>query len=940
MPLGIPLTRFQTPAGIQKWNGTGAARSRCNPSIDPAHPSMQVGDFTFSVVDGAIDPYFPRASQTPAEAYLDGVERLLSGRPPPRRRRSGTSRAPSRCWATTPCRGATWPTWAATTTRRRWIPGRTPRPDGASKGQTAGTRIVLNTLFNLGFGCADPGTTCQTGGFGACATGTLRCASGGGYQCVGAAPAAKDLCQGQDDNCNGVIDDDCNPPACTPGETRACYSGPEGTQAVGTCRAGTQTCTGGFWGACAGQVAPTPEVCNGLDDDCSGAADDGTLCGSGYACTAGTCLPTSCNSENARCPAGFDCDPASHTCAPVPCGTSGTACGVGRVCRGGACVDPCQGITCGQGSSCSGGQCVAGGCSIAGCPNQGEVCLQGSCVADPCAGAACPTGTFCRAGDCVRSCAVVECARGQTCGEDGFCDAPCSPTCEAGQVCVLGACQPDTCASVSCGASQVCRNGACVDPPCNHVSCPVGSCQDGQCVVAASTASGSGSGQAPSAPGSGSGQALTISGAGSSASASVPGGGCGTGGAGGLLSLALAAAVLARRRLRGLAPALAAVQASAAVRWVALLAVAVLGTAGLACGSKGSSAQPLTCEGTLTACSEGCVDLETSASSCGTCGRACPAGYDCLGRGCSLDTGNPYVQSIAPASAGRDQTSLSVKGAGFRPGARVRLSGGGLAEVTLDAEPSTLTATSLELRGLDLAAATVGGTVEVRVLNPNPTEGGGPLVSNYARLAVTDKLLLRGVSPQASVKQDAAALDLELAGAGFVSGLSATLSGPAGSTARVTLALPTTFVDAGRATVFGLAPATLAIGSYDLTVTNPGGVTSGALKLTVTEGTPGLTIVQACASQSQTDFTVTGTNLYPSSVAHVAGGAIVDSVLETSCLTGTDALGRCQGGQVRVSVDLSTTPPGNYAVWMVNPGSPSPQATARRDIQVVAGVCP
>ncbi|MFO0628435.1 MAG: MopE-related protein [Polyangiales bacterium] len=47
----------------------------------------------------------------------------------------------------------------------------------------------------------------------------------------------------------------------------------------GICRAGTQTCAGGAWGQCAGEVRPmTREVCgNAMDDDCNGLTDEGCL---------------------------------------------------------------------------------------------------------------------------------------------------------------------------------------------------------------------------------------------------------------------------------------------------------------------------------------------------------------------------------------------------------------------------------------------------------------------------------------------------------------------------------------------------------------------------------------------------------------------------------------------------------------------------------------
>jgi hypothetical protein len=76
--------------------------------------------------------------------------------------------------------------------------------------------------------------------------------------------------------CNGV-DDDCDDVVdegctCTTGTDRPC-----GTN-VGVCREGTQRCLGSpsFWeAACVGGVSPGVERCNGEDDDCDGMVDEG-----------------------------------------------------------------------------------------------------------------------------------------------------------------------------------------------------------------------------------------------------------------------------------------------------------------------------------------------------------------------------------------------------------------------------------------------------------------------------------------------------------------------------------------------------------------------------------------------------------------------------------------------------------------------------------------
>jgi hypothetical protein len=55
---------------------------------------------------------------------------------------------------------------------------------------------------------------------------------------------------------------------------RSCYTGLIGTQGVGICKAGTQTCRDGAWSLCVGQVLPQAEVPNGEDDNCNGKIDD------------------------------------------------------------------------------------------------------------------------------------------------------------------------------------------------------------------------------------------------------------------------------------------------------------------------------------------------------------------------------------------------------------------------------------------------------------------------------------------------------------------------------------------------------------------------------------------------------------------------------------------------------------------------------------------
>jgi hypothetical protein len=103
---------------------------------------------------------------------------------------------------------------------------------------------------------------------------------------------------------------DAPPSACTPSESRACYSGSSGTEGVGPCHGGTQVCSAaGQWGACEGQVVPQAEKCgNGIDDNCSGQADeDIDLDHDGFTTCAGDCCDsTECANPAVVNPGAFE----------------------------------------------------------------------------------------------------------------------------------------------------------------------------------------------------------------------------------------------------------------------------------------------------------------------------------------------------------------------------------------------------------------------------------------------------------------------------------------------------------------------------------------------------------------------------------------------------------------------------------------------------------
>lgn len=154
-------------------------------------------------------------------------------------------------------------------------------------------------------GVADNGFECTMGESFSCPT---PCGSEGmkvcGFDCTwGECQNPVEECNGVDDDCDGIAD---NGFECIMGTVESCstWCGSEGTI----------TCDN--YCICS-ECVPPAEICNGVDDDCDGTADNGFECiqGETISCTT-TCgsSGTGYCSDSCTIPAGADCYPPAEEC--------------------------------------------------------------------------------------------------------------------------------------------------------------------------------------------------------------------------------------------------------------------------------------------------------------------------------------------------------------------------------------------------------------------------------------------------------------------------------------------------------------------------------------------------------------------------------------------------------------------------------------------------
>ncbi len=337
-----------------------------------------------------------------------------------------------------------------------------------------------------------------------------------------------EVCNDRDDNCDGKIDENLY---------QDCYTAKNPkTAGVGQCKKGKLSCIKGkFTGACVGQVIPTNEKCDTLDNDCNGVVDDhlgtmpsctlggckGTMvCAKGkMVCSAPTPSTEVCDGKDNDCNSKTDenltrlcttkCGPGLEKCKYVsgnpndnanwtgcssPSASSEKCDGVDNDCNGvvddgvsgtGLPCDHVSGKTCIKGKT----QCVGGKITCVGAtPGLPEVCdcKDNDCNKQIDEGTPCPTGTKCVNCGCRIACTGVEfgCPKGFVCSQ-GYCvpDNCANVTCPKNEKCVAGKCV-SLCTGVNCGPGQTCKNGYCVEDSCYGDGCPPGKiCYQNKCIV-------------------------------------------------------------------------------------------------------------------------------------------------------------------------------------------------------------------------------------------------------------------------------------------------------------------------------------------------------------------------------------------------------------------------------------------------------------------------
>ncbi len=337
-------------------------------------------------------------------------------------------------------------------------------------------------------------------------------------------PGAKEICNGKDDNCDGIIDNQnlvCPPDYTCVSTTESCIPN---AKACVQCDASSDP-----------KCCAYPYICDQSTASCvpNGTQDAGTSCSGDKACATGICsnagelgsgvttLPTCttpcCTSDD--CSAGSICWGAGtggNYCIPASAagragvgrGEPGTSCASGTDCRSGVCTASlcedtcCSNANCQNGTTCA-STTFAGNGTLACIPPPGNTGTSGSCTSNAqCTSGFCACYSTNNSDDChpapnhesVQLCAQPCCGShqcpvltsGEFAGNQFLCNDDYSPPAESGSVVPIcdavqapgtnqsggvgSTCQSSTdCFSNLCGipgATNLCTDVCCVDSDC------------------------------------------------------------------------------------------------------------------------------------------------------------------------------------------------------------------------------------------------------------------------------------------------------------------------------------------------------------------------------------------------------------------------------------------------------------------------------------------